>query len=71
MAMTGDEVRRLIRERETLLGLLREAENGRASAPSYDGIPVDPVDASIQATRAKLAKIEKLLAERGGEGQAG
>lgn len=69
--MTGDEVQRLIRERETLLGLLREAENGRASMPSYDGIPIDPVDASIQATRAKLERIEKLLAERGGEAPAG
>jgi hypothetical protein len=67
MSMKGDEVQRLTRERETLLGLLREAENGRACAPAYDGIPVDPVDASIQATRAKLARIEKLLAEhRGG-----
>jgi hypothetical protein len=63
--MTGDEVQRLLKERETLLGLLKEAENGRASAPPYDGIPVDPVDASIQATRAKLVRIEMLLAARG------
>lgn len=67
MAMSGDEVRQLMRQRETLLGLLQEAENGRASAPSYDGLPADPTDLSIQATRAKLEKIEALLAEhRGG-----
>ena len=66
MAIGDDEIRRLKRERETLLGLLKEAENGRTAAPDYDGMPVDPVDASIQATRAKLARIEQRLAERSG-----
>jgi hypothetical protein len=66
MAMSADEIQQLIRQRETLRGLLREAENGHTAAPSYDGMPPDTVDASIQATRAKLAKIEQLLAEQGG-----
>jgi hypothetical protein len=66
MAMEDEEVRRLIRERETLRGLLKEAENGHITAPSYDGMPPDMVDMSIQATRAKLARIEQLLAEQGG-----
>ena len=68
MAMSAEEIQRLIRERETLRGLLTEAENGHTVAPSYDGIPPDAVDASIQATRAKLARIEQLLAEQGGVG---
>ena len=67
MPIGDDEVRRLMKERETLLGLLVEAEQGRASPPSYDGIPPDPVDLSIQATRAKLARIEALLAQHRGE----
>jgi hypothetical protein len=66
MTMVGDEVQRLIRERETLRGLLREAENGRTVAPAYDGMPTDPVDLSIQATRAKLARIEAQLTALGG-----
>jgi hypothetical protein len=66
MTIDGDEIRRLIKEREALRGLLREAENGRAAAHAYDGMPVDPIDASIQATRAKLARIEALLAGQGG-----
>ena len=66
MAMSAEEIQRLIRERETLRGLLTEAENGHTVAPSYDGIPPDAVDASIQATRAKLARIERLLAGQGG-----
>ena len=66
MTMEGDEVRRLIRERETLRGLLREAENGHIAAPAYDGMPTDPVEISIQATRAKLARIEAQLAALGG-----
>jgi len=66
MTMSSEEVQRLIRERETLRGLLKEAENGHTAAPSYDGMPSDAVDASIQATRAKLAKIERQLAEGGG-----
>ena len=67
MAIDEDEAKRLLKERETLLGLLREAEQGRASPPSYDGIPPDPVDLSIQATRAKLARIEARLARHRGE----
>jgi hypothetical protein len=64
MTIEGDEIRRLMKERETLRGLLREAENGRAAAPHSDGLPIDPVDASIEATRAKLARIEQALAGR-------
>jgi hypothetical protein len=70
VAIGDDEMGRLLKERETLLGLLREAENGRTSSPDYDGMPVDPVDASIQATRAKLARIEQLLAGQNGAGQS-
>ena len=69
MAMKADEKQELMKQREILLGLLREAEDGRAAAPPYDGLPIDPVDASIQATRAKLARIEALLAEPRGEGR--
>ena len=68
MALSGEEVQRLTRQREILLGLLAEAENGRTSSPAYDGMPTDPVDASIQATREKLAKIEKQLKEADGAG---
>ena len=32
--MSDEEVRRLTRERETLRGLLQEAENGRTVSPS-------------------------------------
>ena len=67
MAIDEDEAKRLMKERETLLGLLREAEQGRASPRSYDGIPPDPVDLSIQATRAQLARIEARLAGDRGE----
>jgi hypothetical protein len=70
MAMADEEIQRLMRERETLLGLLREAENGHAPAPHYDGFEVNPVDASICATRAKLARIEALLAGQGGAGMS-
>ena len=66
MPMNGDEVKRLLKERETLRGLLQEAENGRRAGPDYDGLPPDPIEASIQATKAKLARIEKLLAEQSG-----
>jgi hypothetical protein len=65
--MNEDEAKRLAKEREVLLGLLREAENGRQAAPPYDGIPVDPVEISIRATRAKLALIETRLASLRGE----
>jgi hypothetical protein len=68
MTMSAEEIQRLIRERETLRGLLTEAENGHIAAPTYDGMPPDTVDASIQATRAKLARIEQLLAEQSGDG---
>ena len=68
MTIKGEELRRLEKERETLIGLLTEAENGRAAARRYDGMATDPVDASIQATRAKLAKIESRLAARRAEG---
>jgi hypothetical protein len=64
--MSDEEMQRLIRERETLRGLLTEAENGRTAAPSYDGMPANAVDASIEATRAKLARIEQQLAALGG-----
>ena len=67
MASDGDEIGRLERECETLRGLLSEAEDGRTAAPHYDGMAVDPVDASIEATRAKLARIEALLAARRGQ----
>ena len=63
MPMNGDEVGRLTKEREILLGLLREAEDGRAATPAYDGLPRDPLDTSIQATRTKLARIEARLTE--------
>jgi hypothetical protein len=65
MEISGDERQRLLKERETLLGLLLEAENGRTKVPHYDGVATDPVDASIEATRARLARIEKRLAEHG------
>jgi len=68
MTLSRDEVERLTRERETLRGLLREAENGRAAPHHYDGMKIDPVDVSIEATRAKLAAIEAALAARGAEG---
>ena len=66
MAGEEDEIKRLEKECETLRGLLSEAENGHNEAPRYDGMAVDPVDASIAATRAKLARIEALLAEKRG-----
>jgi hypothetical protein len=65
MEMNGDELPRLLTERETLLGLLTEAESGRIGGPRYDGLETDPVNASIEATRAKLARIEQRLAEHG------
>jgi len=71
MAIGAEEVQRLTKERETLLGLLQEAENGRAATPAYDGIPPDPVDLSIQATRAKLARIEAQLARHRGAEESG
>jgi hypothetical protein len=68
MPICNEEMERLVKERATLLGLLTEAENGRRSAPHYDGMAIDPVAASIEATRAKLATIEARLAGRDGEG---
>jgi flagellar biosynthesis/type III secretory pathway chaperone len=67
MPMNGDQIQQLLKERESLLGLLTEAENGRTSAPHYDGMKTDPIDASIEATRAKLARVEALLAGQAGE----
>ncbi|MBV9883085.1 MAG: hypothetical protein JO276_08760 [Sphingomonadaceae bacterium] len=58
------------RERNTLLGLLREAENGHRARPGYDGMPPDLVEESLRATRAKLARLEALLAAAGENGES-
>jgi hypothetical protein len=59
------------RERDTLRGLIREAENGHRGSPGYDGMPPDLVEESLRATRAKLARLEALLTAADGAADTG
>jgi hypothetical protein len=55
----GGQRQAWLREREELLGLLREAEAGLHHPGPADRL----VLASIEATRARLRKVERRLAE--------
>ena len=63
------QLERWRRDCESLRGLIREAEDGRHVRADYDGLPPDLVEESLRATRARLARIEALLAAaEGGDG---